>query len=298
MGTLVDMLCLSESNEVYDKFYISDIQIDPENKVNQIVKAVYDTVIASGEDKDFMDLDMFEDKILSAAEAISYQANWKPETRVKKIIEEGSEYFNMLSLSEGKTIVSRIVYDTAKLISAKIKASEATKHYFINTSEIEVRKHLALKFTYLNVECKAELDLLIINHKTKELLEADIKTTSSEIENFSYEFFKYKYYFQRAFYRLAIIHGLLQQEEFKDYTYLGSHLIVANVNDMRVATFVVPAKYLNSDGFIINGKKYEGVTHAINRLKYHRANEVWEFPMEYYKNDRRLLIKDGYEENS
>jgi hypothetical protein len=87
--------------------------------------------------------------------------------------------------------------------------------------------------------CKALLDRLIVNHRTKKITYVDLKTTSYSIYTFQKSFERYRYYRQMAFYKRAI------------QLWFTSHYSSAyNFNEYTIDVLIVPVE---TQGFYMTG---------------------------------------------
>jgi hypothetical protein len=130
--------------------------------------------------------------------------------------------------------------------------------------------------TKLPVQCKALLDRLIINHRTKTITYVDLKTTSYSIYTFQISFEDYRYYRQMAFYRRAI-------EFWFNSFYSGSY----NLSEYTVDVLIVPVEtkglyltgiYEVDQRWLIKGRA-EAKT-LLSRYAWHVRHEEYRFAPE------------------
>lgn len=284
IGSMLDFM-LTEDGEFTDVYYVMEIGKLPSDTIQAMVNEV------------FMAIDPKSDIVLSDLRTViervvnqfNYQANWKIDTRVDKVISEGSLYFEIRKESHNKIIVSHDDYSKAVLMKAALLSDEYTSKFLKKTKHIEIIKKPIFEFSFKGIEFKGEGDLVTINHKEKEIHPLDIKSMSGDILAFPGNFWSYRYDFQGEFYK----RGLQQHPTFKkliedgykvcDFKFLAVTHTDTTLKPM-VFTYSPKVAFGAVNGGVRNGKHYEGIVQAINRLKWHSENNLWDYPMEYYIN--------------
>lgn len=260
-GQLVDVLLLEPENFT-DYFLVSKDSDIPSDTVRKIVDNVY----AKSEDGDLAD-----QNIGAVLNDIDWYNNWKPATRIDKIIKEGTTYFN--NLKSGKVVVKASDVKYAGECVQKIKDNPYCKKLLKN-----VQAKVQVYFNYRNIDCKAEIDFIVrIGNK---IIPVDVKTTSKGIYEFKNSFFKYRYDVQAAFYTLAL------QKEFPDCEILPYIFIVLDKDTQDVMVFEITQSVLEGgkEGFKSStGRVYEGYDKMIDRYIFHEEHG-YDYPMEYMIN--------------
>ena len=109
--------------------------------------------------------------IIAATEVLEFQRNWKPETRSKVIKENGVEYYNLLYISIGKTLIGTKDYQDAQECVNALKTYNFTAEYFEEPFVFDdsIEKFYQLKFQgeYENIKLRCMADLIIVNHEKK-----------------------------------------------------------------------------------------------------------------------------------
>lgn len=123
-GSVVDTLLTGTKEEFDERFFIADF---PELSDKQ--KEVVTILFKAAGGKDSWE-NLSNDAILQAVLISNYQPNWREETRVKVIREAGKEYYDLLTLADGKTVVSQKLYQDALDCVETLRKSESTKWYF------------------------------------------------------------------------------------------------------------------------------------------------------------------------
>ena len=215
-GSLVDMM-LTESKEDFDKKYaVIPDDTGVSETIDKIVKAIYDSAV--DEDK------LYPEEILQHCNYELYQSRWKDETRFKKIVEQGSKYFDILKKCGTKTIITESEYAKAVNCVMALRSDKHTSKYCqkkSNDPNIEIiDKHIVV-FEHDGLEFKGELDRIIVNHQEKTITPIDFKTTSKSVLNFENSFWHFRYDFQAAVYTLGLTKDKSYDDRLKSYYHEG-----------------------------------------------------------------------------
>lgn len=300
-GTLVDLMLTSTKQEFDDKYVV----IPDETKCSEAIKYIIDDVnkYIKEVDENYQKalLSEYGDKILYFCNYFNYQANWKDDTRVDKIIKEGAQYFELLKSIAGKTPVVQSEYAKAVNCVAALKADAFTKPYvdkkFYTNQKIagvQILDKVVIAFNHRGVLIKGELDRVIVNPVTKEIIPIDFKTTSKSINGFKYEFWKYRYDFQAAVY----YKGILESPQFKEYFEQGYELknflyIVVEKDLTNVPMcFEISQDVLNIgfSGGVYEDREYLGFEQALSMYIYADVNGEWTYSKEYIENGGKTVI--------
>jgi hypothetical protein len=294
-GSMVDIMLTGTKEEFDKKFY----KVPDDIKCSPGIKAVIDGVFESiKEDNNITALTMYRPVIEFQCNKQGFQNNWKTETKVTKILEEGSGYFDILKQGLGKVIVTESEYSKAVICMMAAKGDPYLKFY-TNKKEVpkttEFLDKFIIQFTTDNVDMKGELDRVVIDHKVKTIRPIDFKTIGQTISNFEKDFWKFRYDFQAATY----YYGLVQHPDIvklidQGYSVLPFLYIVleseANKKPMGFQISGETIKIGCFGGINKLGNYYEGLKQAITRYKYATENKAWDYPMEYYLNNGFIEI--------
>ena len=173
-----------------------------------------------------------DESVIKETEFQSYQMNWKPETRAKVVKEKGADYYNLLFISNNKTILDSQTYqDVCNAVKA-LKESPSTKFYFAedNPFEPEIERLYQLKFkgVFDGVGYRNMADLIVVNHKEKWVKPVDLKTSSHTEWDFFKSFVDWRYDIQARLYWAIIRQNMDKDEYFKDFKLLDYDFIVVN----------------------------------------------------------------------
>ena len=202
IGDGVDIQLTRPIEEFNQKFHISNLKNKPSDTIKSIVNQVYDHV-KEVHGREILTIDRYPNAILDACNDHTYQPNWKTETRIAKIV-EAWEYWEDIKAAEGKVVLSQEENDLISQIVMSIRTNPTTSKYFETSKDIEILDQLAIYFTYNNVECKALLDRVIIDHKNKTIQPIDFKTMGDQTIYFPKSLRQRRYDIQAAFYTEAL----------------------------------------------------------------------------------------------
>jgi hypothetical protein len=273
--------------EVFKKeYYVSTLENKPSASVMSIVQEVYD--IESEKYPKLSPLDFSDERgrevILEVAARQDFQRKWKDDTKYNKIVEQGQLYWNDLVCSGGKQILSLEQYDTITNIVSSILENPYTAKYFEDSKDVDIYYQLPLHFKYECdgniIDCKALLDMVIINHRDKTIQPIDIKTMGDYTINFPISFFRRRYDIQAAFYTEAAMSSN-RLNKYSNYKMLLFKFIVESTIEqgnplVYTCTYDVldRGKYgtpsQKIDGHILRGR--EGFVHALKLYNWHLKN--------------------------
>jgi hypothetical protein len=297
-GSVVDIMLTGTRDEFDEKY----VRIPDETKCSETIKKIIDDIfnvvkaVAESEDIEILPLENYSTIILRKARENNFQNNYKDDTLINTVIKQGEAYFELLKTTVGKTPITESEYAKAVNDVMALKSDIYTKKYVVKKERknAEFWDKFIVQFEYRGVQIKGELDRVIVDHDTKEIIPIDFKTIGTFINSFVYDFWKYRYDFQAGVYGLGLIHNkqinklIKQGYKLKAFLYIVVETNLIN-NPM---VFVVPNNVLNIgiNGGIVKNKYYEGFEQALKRYKFAKDNDAWEYPMEYYQNNGIMEI--------
>lgn len=216
------------------------------------------------------------------------------------------EYFRYLRESQGKIAIKKedneLIKRCKKSLILHKKAYELLFEY---PYENENYNELQILWEAEGVPCKSLIDRLVIDHKNKLILNIDLKTTAKSVLdadiiklsnrgsgdklNSKYKFqgfmesyvTYYKYYRQQAFYEDAILWSINHEREDKDifenYTMVSYCIAVETTGNNDCVVIEVPRQLI-----IAGHREYRDL---LRRFSWHKENNLWDFPKEYYQGD-------------
>lgn len=327
-GSLMDTMMFTPE-ELDQRFYIGNTKL-PSKAIESIVRSCYDRIIRENAEiitvtaDDFPDeptllplnLEENPDFILTACDEYQespdkekgWNKGWKADTRITKIIKDGSDYFESLVHCNGRKIITSEINFKAIELQDILLADPDTKMYFIEDEGVELKFQFEIFVNHqsqegIEIPLKGALDILRIDHKTKTLQVVDFKTSYSA-HDFVNSVKKYGYATQLSFYD-HLLRLWLEQDECKevycDYTILNPINIVIDEYDRVPYIYEYSwtdlgleregnEKYL-SDVYTPshNHKIKKGWLQILETICWHYSNELWEKPKELYEN-RKIKI--------
>ena len=289
-GSLVDSLLTETKQDFDNKYAVVPDDTGVSETIAKIVKGVYDDMY----EKTPTNLEDYPGEILKHCNYELYQSRWKDETRFKKIVEQGSKYFDILKKCGTRTIITESEYAKAVNCVMALRSDKFTGPYCQKKSSndhIEIIDKHVVQFKYSGLEFKGEIDRIIIDHKNQTITPIDFKTTGKSVLNFENSFWHFRYDFQAAVYDLGL--HLDKSERLQKY--------YQNGYSINRFLYIVVETHLNNNPMVFEitktvlevgikgNKEYEGFNKAIERYKYATENDAWDYPMEYYKQGKNVI---------
>lgn len=223
-GSVVDTLLTGTKEEFDKRFFVADFP-ELSDKQREIVEGIFHAA-KPGESWD----KVMDAVILEYLLANNYQPNWKVETRIKVIREVGREYYDLLTLADGKTVVSQKLYQDALDCVETLRESESTKWYFEADNpfnkNIERLYQLKFKGSYEGINLRCMADLIIVDHEKKIVYPCDLKTSFKPEWRFYKSFMEWGYWIQAQLYWYLIRQTMNEDEYFKDFKLADYRFIV------------------------------------------------------------------------
>lgn len=250
-GSAVDSIITGSQEEFDERFIVADFPSTPDTIikiVNDVFREFCDT---------YKDLGSIPDvEIIHRASSFNYQPNWKPETRAKVIKEKGADYYNLLFIADGKTVLNTQTYQDVCNAVRALKESTATKFYFASNNPFEpnIERFYQLKFKgeFEGVKYRNMADLIIVNHKEKWVKPVDLKTSSHTEWDFYKSFVDWRYDIQARLYWAIIRQNMNKDEYFRSFKLLDYEFIVVNRKTLTPLVWECP--FTQSTGTLTFGK--------------------------------------------
>ena len=236
IGSAVDMLLTGEKEEFDNHYYVSKLIKKPSEVEMSIIQRVLDDV-KSNTEEEYQTLDKYPGSIQMSIEEHGWQSNWKMETKINKIIEIGSEYFEDLKKGLGKQILTSEEKKLIDDIVFSLKSNPRTSKFFdrvaLSRAElVTVYYQLPIYFYYKGIYCKALLDMLIVirdeSGKIISVQAFDLKTMNGNTLRFLSNLKSFRYDIQAAWYTEALLaspssfelEGLIKEEMLRPFTFI------------------------------------------------------------------------------
>ena len=281
-GSLVDCL-ITEPETLNDRFLIADF-----SKISDAIYTIVNRVWDITEGK-IVNIDNVSDSVLSTAIIESnYQPNWKLETRIKKVREDGKAYYSLLSLKGDKVLMSSSDFNLAQECVQALKTNPFTRRYFAdNPFEPWVEGHFQLKFklennsnSKYNIRCM--FDRMIVDHKKKTIQPIDIKTTGKPEETFEDSFITWRYDLQATMYSYILRKICDKDEYFKDFTILPFMFICINRFQKTPLCWEFDTNLLIKNRKDKSGKVYKSWLQLLQEMAWHIENQRYDYSYESY----------------
>jgi hypothetical protein len=279
LGSLVDdMIC--DADSIHDKYVVCTISL-PSDTIIKIVEMV----LLSSESSN---LDELDQQILEACSFYNYQAKWKDETKIKKIKEEGKDYFEFRKNTGNKMVVSADMWLLAEEMKESLLNDRYSKYIFEEDPQLEAHYQFVATGEIEGQLCKGKLDRIVINHEEKIIDIYDIKTTSDSISAFKSSYLKYRYDIQGEFYKKLV------EQMYPGYTVCNMIFVVCSYayKPLEVRQF----RMTNRDhwnayvGYSLNHKQYKGIKPLIEDYIWYKENQEFDYSREHVESNGQIEI--------
>ena len=228
-GSMVDALITGGQDEFDNTFIVAEFPNIPDSQVN-VIKYLFNNY---SENYNSL-LKIPDDLIIVATEVLEFQKNWKPETRAKVIKENGVEYYNLLHISIGKTLVNTKDYQDAQACVTNLKEYAFTSKFFAEDNPFDktIERLYQLKFQgeYEDIKLRCMADLIMVDHKNRVVTPIDLKTSFKKEWNFPSSFIQWGYWIQAQLYWYIIRQNMDNDPLYKDYKLANYQFIVISNN--------------------------------------------------------------------
>ena len=186
--------------------------------------------------------------------------NWKPETKINKIIEGGAEYYNLLVLTKGeKILIHQDDYNLALGCVWEIQNNPYTSWLFNLENNCKVYFQLKFKINFANdgsmfniynnplewqnsIEEKDTIrcmfDIIHVDYDKKIITPIDLKTTSKYEESFGEAFVDWHYDLQSTKYSYILRQVCSNDDYFKDFRILPFRFLPINKYTLSPQWFI------------------------------------------------------------
>ena len=286
-GSIVDTLITGTQEEFENKYIVAEFAALPDSQI-LVLKELFNSLDSSYKT---LPLNKIPDSMILAATTVcKFQQNWKPETRVRVIKENGEDYWDMLCLSDKKIIISTKDYHDALACKEKLLTSKSTKWYFEqdNPFEDSLKNYYQLKFKgiYLNVPIKCMADLIKVDYKNHIIYPVDLKTSGHPEYYFPESFIVWRYFYQAGMYA-EIIKQNIKGTEFEDYLIAPYRFIVINRNTLTPLVWVYNQTWETGE-VEFGDTKFRGWREELLTLNHYLVNNP-NVPLGIKENDINII---------
>jgi len=152
-GSLVDCL-LTCPEEFDDRFYVADI-----DRFSDTISKIVEDINSYGGNWDEL-IHVPQDIWEEILDKYQYQTNWKYDTRVKKIVEQGEDYYTVLQYSTGKIVISPQEFSEASQCVNTLRTHQYTYDIFECNENEEIFYQLKFKEKIFDINMRCMFDIL------------------------------------------------------------------------------------------------------------------------------------------
>jgi len=245
IGSAVDCILTGEEGEFERTYYTSTLEKRPSDAIADIIRGVFALVTTDYVEylevtapamfqhghfevvQDDLDgqnpvtslidfagsLGNWRPYILQLVEECGWNAKWGEDAKFNNIV-IFNEFFMDLCKSHGKTILDATQKATVDAVVESLRTHKRTAKYFDREQfaswgeQIQVFYQFPMYFEYRDVECKALLDMVIVERDLEggivSVQGIDFKTMNGNTFHFSSSLKSYGYHIQAAWYQLAL----------------------------------------------------------------------------------------------
>jgi len=281
-GSAVDAI-ITGGQEEFDKNFLVAHIIMPTPAALPIVKSLYENEHDSYQTIE----DIPAETIGRYVTEFNYQPNWKLETRIRVIKEQGSSYFDTMHVANGRTIIDCDTYQDIQNTVEALKTSNATKFYFSPNNPFTPRffREYQLKFkaSFNNVNYKCMADLIITDYENRIVYPIDLKTSSKPEWSFYKSFLEWNYDIQARLYWRIIRDNMDKDPYFEEFHLAPYTFIVANRKSLT--PLVWKFEDTTAEGTLLYGK---------NKQLERRDPFIIGEELQYYLEQQPKVPKDIY----
>jgi hypothetical protein len=221
-GSVVDSLITEGPEGFSKKFAVAEFTL-PSDTMMQIADIL-------GERSSAETFDGVEDSdILAVCAELDYQQRLKDETKVAKVREGATLYYNIMKLANGRTIVSPETYQEALAAVGALKQHPVISKYLGQTEgEIEILYQQKFTADLDGVTFKCMPDILVVLHERKVIIPVDLKTSSFPEYDFPKRYLENRYDIQARLYTRILSEVIKRDDYFKDFEIGVFRFIVVN----------------------------------------------------------------------
>lgn len=326
MGSLIDTLLFSP-DQLTKRFFVGEEKL-PSKAIAHIIKKYYEALVKERETvaelntqlpeeipMPNLSIDGVPDLLIECAnnycfkdgddEKCGWQSSWKDDTKLRTLIEKGSDYFESLKASAGRKIISIEMNIEALQLRDILYNDPETRDYFISNEDNDLLFQLELYTTYpllsgKDMPLKGALDIVRFNHKNKTAQIIDFKSSYSAF-GFIHSIKQFGYCDQLSYYDFLLREWMIEACDGKycGYVVIPPINIVIDINDRIPYIYEYDWKdiALAADGnreylFNIfqthdhNQRIKRGWKKILDEIGWHWQNQKWNRPMEAYLNGK------------
>lgn len=225
-GSAVDAALTGGKEEFDRQFFVADFKPvgDKEKQIAELLFKQFGSTLVS-----FNEIP--EEYVIQAANTFDYCSRYKDSTRVSKLTESCSVYYQLLALAGSRTVISNSLFEKVRHCVTVLRNSYVTSGYFAdNQEDSSIQRYWQLKFrhSFEGVDYRCMMDLAVVNYDKKVIIPCDLKTSGHPEWEFQDSFKKWSYMIQARLY-WRILRAIMDEDDyFKDFSLENYRFIVVN----------------------------------------------------------------------
>ena len=279
------------------------LDIVPDNtpgpKTQDIIDALWNRLYedVDRDNAELLALDTLDPDTWQAVIPDDYYPKYGLQTKINRIVKDGTDYWKALFTHRGKKIVDPATWHIVQGCIESIKMHGAAKQLICQQgfgTFDEAMEELEITFDtqwpgghndYVTIPIKAKIDRVLFDHENKCITLVDLKTTSKAIGRFEETVAMYHYHRQLAWYRMCL------ETAYPDYRVTECYIVAVQTNkEYPTEVFKIDESYLT-----VGVEEYE---QHLDRIGFHLSCGNWGNSMEtqqgmiqnlVYPNDPRVL---------
>jgi hypothetical protein len=276
-GTALDILVTQPETSIEEEFHVISVK-RPSGKIHDLL--IY--IESNG-------LPYSREAIDEAIKAVGFGgANWKQET-IEKGIKPLVDYIEALNEAGDKPIITQEQLQLVKKAYSDLK-QDPFSNYFLFANSPDYQFEIVVELE--GVLCKGLLDVVHIDRSRKTFTIVDLKSMEGNPLFFWYNFFKFRYDIQAAFYKR------LMEEKFPGYTFEGFYFVVASsTNEGAPIVYRVTDKILQmgEKGGMYRGIWFKGYEALLEEFIIRVETNNFILPLDYqqgytYLDDSQIIV--------
>ena len=277
MGSLIDDLTLNP--KVYEKNYYLFDGSKPTATLGKLCNIILEN---------FTEIPN-KNNILSICRKNDFWKKQKDDTVINNF--DNDEFYDYIKaqMNIDKIIITTKDYQKANQIKEVLLTHRHSKDIFQSENYIY---QCPFNIEICDVKIRGIIDIVIVDTKNKTVQFIDLKTGANNALDFSYNFYKHRYYFQSAIYQKAFKKIKSEFDIPDDFKLLPFQFLYISRNERIPVIYEVDEKWNKAafTGFTFNNYTYKGIIELIEDAKWHWKNKVFDLPREVYENNGKMML--------
>jgi hypothetical protein len=290
-GSLLDSM-MTDNDNLWELYYLTDVVMPSDN-----MKKACDNLLARGDIKHSWGIP--SGRLLEAYNSV-FNNNYKDETKVRIMKEDGIPYIEERLLAGSRMMITRSEHELAAACKQALLNDRHAGAVFKSPS---VYYQLKFKVSLFDddiyrwkeslvpgMEYRCMVDVIVVDHDNKVIKPYDLKTTREDEDEFDKAIVEYRYDVQALSYREVLQRVAAADEHYKDYRVDPFRFIVINKDREMPMIWRFPetvGKVLKSRNKEVPGVEWKELYKEVHAL-YTSANP---FGSKEYDDNGEILFK-------